>query len=350
MSDNEFSLSRRKALAGLGSIGAASALGIGGTWAQFSDTEEKAVTFTAGGIDGKLEWSGSYNGNEVGSDLTHVNINPSENGAAVDVAFTDIKPGDFGCVNFDITIQNNPAWVASCLDVVSDDDWKTYEPEVDADDDIDEMSDGMLENGNGELAENIYTIPYYDGDGSCTFFDPDGLTDFDSLTYEGANPSDFWSNAQAYDPPEWIGQGNPDPISVSTEDETEYYLVPRSLQDVDQNVRSVDTAHWSSGQDATLDVQTAPDGATVGAGCVMLDGKGSENDSNNTQGVAPLDDEDTLNFGYDFHMPFGVGNEAQGDKLELSLEFVFLQTRHTSSPDFDTYDAGQNIPNNSTDT
>lgn len=359
-------LSRRKALAGLGSIGAATALGGVGTFAQLSDTEERAVTFTAGGLDGQISWSGSYNGDSVDDSLENVSVGSFDsysNGITADVHFEDVKPGDFGCVNFSITVQNNPAWAASCVNVLEDIDYQNWEPEVKADDDVDEANydgngafdpnsaDGV--EGDGELAENIFTIPYYDEDDTCTFFDTNGTVDITTLGYDGAVPMGFWANSQ--EEGEWGPDLNSGPISLA-EDNTssgdatggsnEKFLAPRSLQDVSQNIRAVDTAHWSSDLDDTLEVQTAPDGATVDAGCVMLDGglPDSQTDSN-TQGVSPLHPGNTLNFGYDFHIPFGVGNVIQGDRLSLELGFVFLQTRHTEAPNFDDYAPGANTPN-----
>ena len=67
MSEKEFSLSRRKALAGLGSIGAATALGGIGTYAQFTDTESVQASFGAGELNGVIDYAASYNGEEVAS-------------------------------------------------------------------------------------------------------------------------------------------------------------------------------------------------------------------------------------------------------------------------------------------
>lgn len=356
MSDNDdgskVTLSRRKALAGIGTVGAASALGLGGTYAQFTDTEENAIAFTAGGIDGTLEWSGSYNGTDVTGKRDHVSIGETtvvEEGVTVDVHFADIKPGDFGCVNFQMAVDNNPAWVASCLEIGKDIDGYAYEPELEADDDHPEHhppkgEDGYQYRSDGELDTSIYTIPYYDGDGSCTFFDSDGAKTFDSESYDGSNPSAFWSNAQEYDAEEHDHPDGAGPISVGEADSAEYYLVPRSLRDVVNNVQAVDTAHWNA-HDQTLEIENAPDGTSCDRGCIMLDGNGSDNASNNTQGVAALNPDTTLNFGYDFHMPFGVGNEAMGDQLTLKLMFKFLQKRHTEAPDFGSYSPGSNTPN-----
>jgi predicted ribosomally synthesized peptide with SipW-like signal peptide len=269
MSDKEFSLSRRKALAGLGSIGAATALGGIGTLAQFTDTEESSVTFTAGGIDGEIEWSGSYNGNHVGGQLENVEVD--DDTVMGDVHFSDVKPGDYGCVNFGITVENNPAWVASCLDVRENVDHKIYEPEARADDDIGLGSVGQVSTdpNSGELAQNMMTIPYYDSDGTCRFFDSGGPK-LDAPSYDCAVPSVYWSNAE---------DG-----SESGDD----YLAPRSVWDVSQNVRAKNTKVWNS-DEQTVKTISAPNGTSVGTGCVFLDGQQAGGPSDdNTRPASPL--------------------------------------------------------------
>jgi len=339
-------LSRRKALAGLGSIGAATALGGVGTWAQLSDTEERVATFTAGGLDGEISWSGSYNGNHVEDGLDNVsvgNFTAQPSGIAADVHFEDVKPGDFGCVNFGITVQNNPAWVASCLNVESDVDYQNYEPEVEADGNITtanydgtgqfdaQDADGAME--DGELAENILAIPYYDSDGTCDFFDESGTTMEEAFDQQSSiiAPGPFWSNSQGP-----AGTGN--------------YLAPETLEFISNNIKAINTGAWNDGTSgSSFSMLTAPDGASVGTGCVILAGQVADDPSlasNNTRVQSPLHPGSTLNFGYDFHLPFDTGNVVQGDRLTLRMGFTFLQTRHTESPEFDEYSPGSNTPNN----
>jgi predicted ribosomally synthesized peptide with SipW-like signal peptide len=337
MSNERIRISRRKALVGLGSIGLASAGAGLGTYAQFTDQEENSATFTAGGIDGEISWAGSYNGNEVTGQLENVRV--EGNDVVGDVHFTDVKPGDYGCVNFGITVSNNPAWVASCLHVTENIDNRVFEPEVEADDDLveEQIGDTGVES-SGELAQNMLTLPYYDSDGSCTFFDSGGPVAPDEPD-NVFTASEFWSNTQDA---QHIGSG-------TTEDGTEYYLAPRTVWDVSQNLRSIDTAHWTP-RDQSLDMIQAPNGASVGTGCVMLEGDAADGDdtSNNTQGVSPLQPEATLNFGYDFHLPFQTGNKVQGDRMTLSFAFKFLQVRHTEAPEFGSYSPGSNTPGTST--
>jgi predicted ribosomally synthesized peptide with SipW-like signal peptide len=322
MSDEKFSISRRKALAGLGTIGVAGGLGLGGTYAQFTDTEENSVTFTAGGIDGTIEWSGHYNGNDVTGDLTNVSVGEGASDVNGTVHFEDIKPGDFGCVNFKITVQNNPAWVASCLDYSNDIDYKNYEPEIEADDEVSTTGESETP---GELADNMLTIPYYDSDGSCQFFDQNGVELPDACTV----PSGFWSNAEN------DGSSGGD----------DGYLAPRTIADVASSGGWKNTIRWNSGDQFEI---PAPEGASVGEGCVFLDGgQAGEDSTDNTRTASVLQPGDELYFGYDFHLPFETGNVAQGDRMDLHLGFNFLQARHTEAPNFGSYSPGENTPNDS---
>lgn len=372
MSDDnngKFNLSRRKALAGIGAAGAAVGLGGIGTVAQLSDTEEQSVTFTAGGLDGVLSWQGSYNGEPVadspfvtmGQDVTGMTADSGgiygDNSIPIDVHLDDVKPGDYGCVNFSIEVQSNEAWVASGLNVVENIDYKNYEPEVDSDPNVtqanagpesetgdftassyDELSGEQLT--QGELAQNIWALPYYDGDGTCTFFDSSS-SQFDASAYDtngGDSPGPFWSNSQTGS--DFVSQQGYQGTDPATGDSTEYYLAPRHLVDISQNVNAVDTAHWNNSGDGSLGFQTAQGGsASVASGSVMLDGDVASNgtSNNNTQGVSPLSPGDTLNFGYDFHIPFDVGNEIQGDRASITMDFAFIQSRHTEAPNFTSF-------------
>jgi hypothetical protein len=223
-------------------------------------------------------------------------------------------------------------------------DNRVFEPEVDADDDV--VSDQIGDTGvqsQGELAQNMLTLPYYDSDGSCTFFDSGGpVAPEDPENVLTA--SEFWSNTQDEDDPKF-------PVGEAANDGQRYYLAPRTVNDVSKNLQSIDTARWTQ-RGQSLEFIEAPNGTEVGTGCVMLEGDSADgNDtSNNTQGVSPLQPDATLNFGYDFHLPFELtGNAVQGDRMTLSFGFKFLQVRHTEAPNFGSYSPGSNTPNN-TDT
>jgi len=94
--DNDsFELSRRKALAGIGGIGTATALGGIGTYAQFTDTENATMTFSAGGIDGTLSWGATYNSSGDTLDTDEIVQEPTQqqNGVGLSLELEDVKPG-----------------------------------------------------------------------------------------------------------------------------------------------------------------------------------------------------------------------------------------------------------------
>lgn len=333
--DGSFSLSRRKALAGLAGIGGATALGGAATFAQFTDTESEEITFTAGGIDGMVEAGARYNGTVLqdfsGNDFTseedieNVGFDDS-GGLGLNVTFEDVKPGDYGCFAFKLTVTNNPAWVAACLGYKNDVDGESFEPEAEVDSDSGEegYADGETP---GELAENILTIPFYKGASApssggkfdpCSFFDEETET-FDYTNYEGSQavntPTNFWDNSE---------EG----------------LLPLTLQDASTQ-QGLDTQAWGDMEPMTYNVD---DSIAVGDGCVFLNGDNPSTE--NQQGAAPLQPGDEIWMGWDWHLPFDTGNVVQGDQITLQLGFNFGQTRHTESAKLSNiYSPGSNTPN-----
>ena len=367
MSDDNsdrFSLSRRKALAGLGGIGTATALGGIGTYAQFTDTEEESVTFTAGGIDGIVRYGANYNGNTVKSfgggyadneDLTNVTIEEDNGGVGLSVTLDDVKPGDYGCFSFGIEVQNNPAWVAACIGYENDTDGTVFEPEVQPDGDLewdgnnvtdsdgdvigtyDPQSDEPIAENvstNGELPHELLFIPFYGGQVNeggnfdpCIFFDSEN-EEFNADLYNGSGavstPGPFWDNATAE-------------------------LEPATLLQVLQQ-SYVDSAVWggddgvdnqATGEDPVDSVIVNPPG--VAEGCVFLNGEVS---TENEKEAAPVEPGQEFRFGWDWHLPFDTGNEVQGDSMTLNLGFTFSQVRHTEDVILNNiYSPGDNTPN-----
>lgn len=337
--DDGFRLSRRKALAGLGTVGAAAGLGGLGTYAQFTDTEQETFTFTAGGIDGMVEAGARYNGTVI-HDFDGNSLNPADydtvggfdTSGALGLSFdlTDVKPGDHGCFSFRIEVTNNPAWVAACVGIDNNVDGESFEPEVDPDPHVDAADVGasaLNVDGEGDLADSILTIPFYkppDQSPSgvwnpCIFYDEDSES-YDPALYDGSGavgtPTQFWSNSESG-------------------------LLPHTLADAAQ-MQMIDTQTW--GDDgigiATYDVD---DSIAVDPGCVFLNGAAT--DDQNQQQAGPLQPGTDLYFGWDWHLPFDVGNIAQGDSLDLQLGFVFGQTRHTESAQLsNVFAPQQNLP------
>lgn len=326
--DGRTYISRRKALAGIGTVGAAATLGGIGTLAQFTDTEETVQTFTAGGIDGMVRAGASYNGQDL-QDFSSSDFEPqSEDGIGLDVTLDDIKPGDHGCFAFGISVENNPAWVAACLGYEGSIDGQVFEPEVQVDDDLGSSQIGAQGvDSDGELPAHLLTIPFYKGSTEptsdtwdpCVFFDPE-LGEFHVQGYEGSGAvgtnTDFWDNSEPG-------------------------LVPATLDDA-VTYTMVDTAAWGDGGEVTTYDVDPQDSIAVGEGCVFLNGDGPS--TQNQQGAAPLQPGDEIWFGWDWHLPFDTGNVVQGDSLDLKLGFVFGQTRHTESAQLSNVFAPQHYP------
>ncbi|APE95375.1 SipW-dependent-type signal peptide-containing protein [Halodesulfurarchaeum formicicum] len=161
--NNSFEISRRKTLAALGTIGAASAGAGLGTSAWFSDTETfEGNTITAGELDLKVDWRQTYTGPN-GTEL--VNAYPGGNGEGMDfecsdlesgddlpegvfgdqehlVELDDVKPGDEGEITFSLHLCDNPGYLWMTLENIAQGPGETPEPEPEPDE--------------GELAENLY--------------------------------------------------------------------------------------------------------------------------------------------------------------------------------------------------
>ena len=351
MSDDNngsFELSRRKALAGLGSIGVAGALGVGGTWAQFTDSEQATVNFTAGGIDGTLAYTSTYNTQE---DAASPNIVASsddngdgdfeaQNGVGVEMSLSDVKPGDYGAITFEIEVANNPAWIASCIGVESDTDGTRFEPEEDREQELGgndgQYGDVYSSPGSGELAENFLMIPFYANEMPATFFD-NGWPNYDfgpQMDDEnGDNEPEFSSVNLDASALSTSAVGTNEGFWNSREGENDWgQLRPMTARKASQSELALGTSYWHNGEANSVD---PPDGTSAGPGCVFLDGAALDGPTDtDARDAAPLEPADSVIFGYDWHIPFGVGNEVQGDEMTLSLGFTFAQTRHTDAPQF----------------
>ncbi|SMO50739.1 vWA domain-containing protein [Halorubrum cibi] len=219
MSDNNgFKISRRKALAGLGGIGVASAGAGLGTSAYFSDTESfENNSITAGELDLKVDWQQSYYGAaetivpvnaypdhdgdglqsiddnteyvldnedggndpieltcedlESGADLPeNVFSSPdrsADNGGPIDqdslVALDDVKPGDWGEITFSLHLCDNPGYVWLTADNYSQSGGTLTEPEQVS---MNSSDPGSVTESDdtGDLADNTYVELWYDDD------------------------------------------------------------------------------------------------------------------------------------------------------------------------------------------
>ena len=154
MSD-KYELSRRKALAALGTIGVAGAGAGMGTSALFSDEEEFTNNeIEAGTLNLVVDYATSYDFSDPeGDDSGEIDGNPSD----YSYVLSDVKPGDSGVLAFCPKIVDNPGW----LFVGSDSGITNYENgQTEPEEDVDPSGGGNLGGSNdgdpnGELGEEI---------------------------------------------------------------------------------------------------------------------------------------------------------------------------------------------------
>jgi predicted ribosomally synthesized peptide with SipW-like signal peptide len=297
-------LSRRKMLAGLGTIGIASGAAGYGTYAAFNDEESQNTTFTAGELDLRVSYTASYNGvpaardNDGTDEIELVEGNEGQ----LNLKIHDLKPGDVGSLNFEIetTANSNPAWILSQINIAESKDNGMTEPEKEDDNDPD----------SGELEENLMFIGFYDSDDTSEFFDDSEGGSYNFVENPDV-PTSFYDNAQGEDGYE-----------------------PRTLVDL-----------------ATQDLQQGTNGAEAEntgeyRGAIVVDGKPDDTSDNTQNSQDTTDDGDldplgpggddtranSVNFGYDWHLPFQTNNAPQGDTLEVEFKFIAIQDRFSGLP------------------
>lgn len=307
-------LSRRKMLAGLGTIGIASGAAGYGTYAAFNDEETQNTTFTAGELDLRVSYRASYNGAQVAKDdddddSKAIELDPTEEDGQVALSISDVKPGDVGSLNFTIetTSNSNDAWVLSQLNVASSTDGTVTEPEAQVDDDFEDLDldeDELPDNSSkpGELQYFLEFIGFYDSNDKSNFFDSSG--DEPSYDFDGNTPgvpAEFYDNAD---------EGNG--------------YVARTLNDLA-------TQDLQQGTNSHVDV-TDEDSDYTGA--VIVDGN-PKPPTENIQNTAldTLDSGDSVNFGYDWHLPYQTGNAVQGDTIDIEFTFIAIQDRFSQLPE-----------------
>jgi predicted ribosomally synthesized peptide with SipW-like signal peptide len=314
MSQDGIELSRRKVLAGLGTVGVASSAAGYGTFAAFNDVESQNTTLTAGELDLRVAYTASYNGDPVANDnndTDEIELDPTQEDGQIKLSISDVKPGDVGSLNFEIetTENSNPAWILSQINIANSKDNRVTEPEAQVDDDVDLNDVGGTSDTPGELEYALRLIGFYDSNDLSQFFDDSsgGGYDFDGATPNV--PTAFYDNAQ----------------------EGEGYVARRLIDLATQDLQQ--------GTNSTIDV-TDEDSDYTGA--VIVDGN-PDDTSDNTQNGTALDPlgpggdagnpENSINFGYDWHLPYQTGNVVQGDTIEIEFRFIAIQDRFSQLPD-----------------
>jgi len=156
MADKNYDLSRRKALLGLGTIGAAGAGAGLGTSALFSDTESFTNNQITAGTTNLTAELGLVEIDSSAPDAVEVNLEEgateTADGPAVSMGLTvgDMKPGDCIILRSTARVEANPMYVALTADDVSQSGGETTEPEPTPD--------------NGELGDALDITFGYDSD------------------------------------------------------------------------------------------------------------------------------------------------------------------------------------------
>ncbi|APE95372.1 SipW-dependent-type signal peptide-containing protein [Halodesulfurarchaeum formicicum] len=153
--NNTFEISRRKTLAALGTIGAASAGAGLGTSAWFNDTETFDNNIvTAGTLDLIVNYYSWWDQGMAGSG----SVSGTADGEAVTAELSDVKPGDNGRIVLSPRIETNPAYLWLCGELTANDENGLTEPEALVDD-----TGGDPGEWQGELAQSIdVTVGYCD--------------------------------------------------------------------------------------------------------------------------------------------------------------------------------------------
>jgi len=279
MADKNYDLSRRKALLGLGTIGAAGAGAGLGTSALFSDEESFTNNqIVAGELDLIVDYWTSVDSADASAaiDEGQANNGTIQGDVSAQYVLGDVKPGDGGFLVFCPKIIDNPAWLWAGSSGLTDFENGYTEPELDADPDADDstaVDDDDPGEGEGELSESILVSVSY-----CEYEEPDG--------YDGP-----------YDDPR--------------EDPENYF--GRELNNPDDYTLA----------DLILDLQTG----------FLLDG---DDETDGTQAYPASEDSDTQAgpcICIEWEVPIDVGNEIQSDSLDFDIQFAAEQERNNPDPE-----------------
>ncbi|AUX10383.1 hypothetical protein AArcSl_2768 [Halalkaliarchaeum desulfuricum] len=169
MSDRKFELSRRKALIGLGTVGAASAGAGLGTSAYFSDQEEFTDNSIQAGTFGLTvdQYVTNVDQDGLGPDQEDWEADQNDTGVWVntpEIGIEDAKPGDEYEFCWEVTVEDNPGYVAVTGEY---DDWNGVDVDnIELEDlwDIDDEEDLSTIGDEALVTELTITVPGEDDD------------------------------------------------------------------------------------------------------------------------------------------------------------------------------------------
>ncbi|WP_440007729.1 SipW-dependent-type signal peptide-containing protein [Halomicrococcus sp. SG-WS-1] len=278
MSDDKLDLTRRKALLGLGGIGAGAALGGAGTMAYFNDKEKSAGnTVTAGKLDLKIDWWQKYHQGIAGRDSSRRRL--TDNPGPI-FEISDAKPGDWGCGLISLHVFHNPAYVWAGCDLKKNAENGVNEPESKAEGEDDPKGRDSGTKWSGELAENIKVallrFPLIRGE------------------HQAANQDEYKHEIHPAESPRYPGDRNLESVNPGN------LILKTTLKDLCKN-----KLH----------------------GGYLLDGK-----TNKGKDGKCFRNSSTYFYGFCWWIPKSVGNEIQSDRVKFALKFGAVQCRHLDTP------------------
>jgi predicted ribosomally synthesized peptide with SipW-like signal peptide len=319
MTDN-YELSRRKLLAGLGTIGVAGAGAGLGTSALFSDEEEFQNNIVeAGTLDMKVTGEIVAANDEYVQDVTDITGNAIPADGAVETGFEvrDFKPGDWFivCLTVD-SVAENPFYLTIHGEDLEEREGQSTEPESNVDDSTGDDGWESVTETNAELGDKLLTSVWgsYDESGQKS-----GLTGLSNDTNLGTDAS---LPSQSYLEPN--EDGTTSSANVTYTDIREWFYGE------DQ-----DPANQGSG--GTVPGSNINNGIASGDGILVGGGEdpvevGGDPDSSDLLTDPDGDGEGEFVVYVLFELPLEVGNEIQGDRVHGDLRFNAEQVRNNGDP------------------
>ncbi|GAB7094962.1 hypothetical protein JCM30237_21150 [Halolamina litorea] len=368
--DDKLELTRRKALTGLGGIGAGAALGGTGTMAFLNDTETSAGnTVTAGELDLKIDWEEHYNGSMIEDQALTDNPGP-----VFDLG--DVKPGDSGEATISLHVFDNPAWVHMAGELTKNAEMGVNEPESHAAGEDDTMEGGG-DDMSGELADEILVDVWYDGseadadgEGGNNVYESEEvpiasgtlrdvmaeLEDGRLLSNQAPAATDVGTASNGGEAcltgDEWKIDDTPVVGDTTPNGDIE-------ITAVEEEAGEVVGVEWESQREICLvAVKGGPSTTTYEYDCATSGGvdyapenagndnrtyyeisnvqfyycEGEDGNGGGDNGDDCWPNSTTQYIGFSWELPFEVGNEIQSDELQFDLEFHAQQCRHNDDP------------------
>ncbi|MEF8887049.1 MAG: SipW-dependent-type signal peptide-containing protein [Haloarculaceae archaeon] len=337
----KYELSRRKALAALGTIGVAGAGAGMGTSALFSDEEGfEDNTITAGTLDMAVEGEIVAANDEYESAVADITGNPIEADGAVEVGFQlqDFKPGDWFivCITVD-SVAENPFYltVHGDPDKYAEKEGANTEPENQEETGSPGSTSATNDRGwesvtatNAELGDKLLTTVWGEWGGTAPSADDDNDPNDGSGDRTDLVSLDGDSNI-----------GGPQKNTFSWQEPDEDGNVPGESDVTYTDIREL---YFGEDQDPNNPSSNTVPGSNINNGIASGDGilVGGTNDPLEIGGDPSSDDllsdpdgdgEGELVLYMLFELPVEVGNEVQGDAVRGNLRFNAEQVRNNSS-------------------